>query len=483
MVKHLKLPLAFSMAIISSLSNAATPPNTINTSYKSSSEEFPNPERGLFAPFDPTNNGSNPLKLTALKKVRSENMSLVRKIYLLSEFRNKPLSQSFLNTLANDCKTARLAGVKLIVRFSYNWLGGGEDAPRNIIISHLDQLKPIFRANYDVIAYMEAGFIGAWGQWNRSSNNLIDNWTLSVTNDSKQIFFKILSVLPSTRMVLLPYPKQKMEIFNTTAPLTSSKAFNGSRIARTGTHNDSFLAGPDDWGFYTYGKIERDQKFLNLDNQFVVHGGETATNDSGAQPYITCSNALTQLAKLRWSALNSFYTGYGDGRNVLQKWKTDGCMPEIKRRLGYRLRLISSAIPQKVKPGGTFSMKIQMTNDGWASPYNPRDLEVILRNRQTGAKYYLQIPEPVRTWMPGKTKVVDIEGGIPATMPAGQYQVLLNLPDPTSKLRSRREYSIRLANQNVWEASTGYNSLLQNVTVTSSAGGSNYSGEQFFAPR
>ena len=86
-------------------------------------------------------------------------------------------------------------------------------------------------------------------------------------------------------------------------------------------------------------------------------------------------------------------------------------------------------------------------------------------------------------WMPGTTKQINVVGGIPTNMPAGEYQVLLNLPDPTTNLRDRSEYSIRLANQNTWEANTGYNSFLQSVVIDPSATGSRYSGSQFFAPR
>jgi hypothetical protein len=484
LVKHIKFPLALimSMAIAGSC-NGATDYSTNTTSYKSSDQIFPNPERGFWSPSEPIDrNPASPLQLSDLQKVRSQNMTLVRRIYLLSEFKDKPISQSFLDGISKDCETARKAGVKLIVRFTYNWVGGGEDAPRDRILAHLEQLKPIFKDNYDAIAYMEAGFIGYWGQWNRSTNNLVD-YALSVTNDARAIFSKILNVLPTSRMVLLPYPKQKMEYFNTTNPLSATEAFNRSERARTGSHNDGFLAGSDDWGFYTYANVERDKAFLNLDNLYVVHGGETANSNSDAQPYIGCSNALKELARLRWSTLNSFDKGYGDGLAVLQKWEKDGCMPEIKRRLGYRFRLLNSSVPRKVKPAGTFSMKFEIANDGWASPYNPRRLEAILRNRQTGNEYYLRVNESPRKWMPGATKIVNIVGGIPANMPAGEYQVLLNLPDPTPRLYNRSAYSIRLANQDVWEASTGYNSLLQSVIVNSSAGGSRYSGSQFFKSR
>ncbi|MGL5819346.1 MAG: DUF4832 domain-containing protein [Phycicoccus sp.] len=55
---------------------------------------------------------------------------------------------------------------------------------------------------------------------------------------------------------------------------------------------------------------------------------------------------------------------------------------------------------------------------------------------------------------------------VPADVPAGTYDVLLGLPDPVLGLTGRPEYSIRLANQGVWEETTGLNLLATGVTVT-----------------
>jgi hypothetical protein len=41
----------------------------------------------------------------------------------------------------------------------------------------------------------------------------------------------------------------------------------------------------------------------------------------------------------------------------------------------------------------------------------------------------------------------------------GNYDLLLALPDQYSTLSQRPEYSIRLANEKVWEEKTGYNKL------------------------
>ncbi|WP_317105213.1 DUF4832 domain-containing protein [Chroococcidiopsis sp. SAG 2025] len=484
------MALLATMAIAGSCTAAPAP--TVTTTYEGSSENFPNPERGFYKSIEPVILSENPLveqpgsplQLSELQQLRSEGMSMVRRYYLLAEFRDKPISSSFLTQITNDLKTARQAGIKIIIRFTYNWLNGGPDAPASIILAHLEQLKPILRSNYDAIAYMEAGFIGYWGEWHDSTNKLVGDSTLDVSDDARKIFLKLLSILPKDRMVAVRYYKQKQQLFNNNNSLTSTEAFNGSARSRTGHHNDGFRAGIDDGGTYVsthLDVIERVKSWLNLETQYVVQGGEPAWS-SNPPEWDDCSGALTDFARMHWSGMNANANG-NVSKPVYQGWINQGCMEEIKRRLGYRFRLIDSKILSRVKPAGTFSMSFQITNDGWASPYNPRNLEVILRNRQTGQVYYLPVPEAVRMWMPCKTKTVNIVGGIPTSMTSGEYQVLLNLPDPVYRLSKRPSYSIRLANNKVWEASTGYNSLLRNVIIDPNTEGESYSGNTFFQLR
>lgn len=475
--KYIKFSLLLIvLAIVSSCQpTVATDSSKQTISYQKSDENFPNPERGFFVPFNPLGKyESAPLQLADVEKVRSDNMSLIRRIYTLAEFRDKPLSPSLLQKVSNDCEIARKSGLKIIIRFAYNWLHGGPDASKEIILSHIEQLKPIFAANADVIAFVEAGFIGYWGEWNRSTHGLDKN-----SEDRREILFKLLSVVPTERMVAIRYPHYKRDAFNNQNPLSFKEAFNGSYRARTGAHNNCFLASIDDWGTYKHTNpviVDAQKTFLNLDNRFVVQTGETCNPSE----YDDCPNALADLERMRWSALN---TNLYDGLPVLRGWEEQGCMEEIKQRLGYRFRLIRSAIPKTVKPGNKLAIDLEIANDGWASPYNHRLVEIILRDRQKKAEYYLPVKEDPRMWMPGTTKTINITGGIPATMPPGEYEVLLNLPDPSPRLYNRSEYSIRFANQKVWEQSTGYNSLLQNTIVDPDPAGDRYRGEQFFKPR
>lgn len=449
---------------------AATNFDSNTKNYTSTEEIFSNPDRGFYISAE-TNNGDSPLNINYLQSMKAKKIIQIRRIYIISAYRNSALTKSFIDFVGKDFETARKAGVRLIVRFAYNWEWEGDDATSERIVSHLDQLKSVLTDNKDAISFLEAGFIGSWGEWHHSSNNLENS------EDRKKILLKILSVFPSDRMVALRYLRDKIEIFNISNPLTPERAFNGSYEARTGNHNDCFVASDSDMNSYDWDDPtirEKEKSYLNLDNRYVPQGGETCQPSE----YDDCPNVLKELARMRWSTINTEFE-----ENVLKGWKDQGCMNEIERRLGYRFRLISSATPKSVKPDGTFAMSFKVVNDGWASPYNERRLEVVLRNSQTKKEYFLKVNEDMRKWMPSETKEVKISAGIPSSIPTGQYQIFLNLADPSSRLYSRPEYHVRLANQDVWEPSTGYNSLQQSVSVDTNVEGGSYSGSQVFNQR
>jgi hypothetical protein len=88
--------------------------------------------------------------------------------------------------------------------------------------------------------------------------------------------------------------------------------------------------------------------------------------------------------------------------------------------------------------------------------------------------------EDPRFWQAGDSLTVRIDGGLPADMPEGVYELLLHLADPVDSLRYRPEYAIRPANENMWEDSTGYIDLLHSIAVRSQVSGDDYSGEELF---
>ena len=420
--------------------------------YQPSGGTFANPERGFFSSFPgPTYTGfalhqtwrdRDIRTLAGLEEIRAKGQSTVSLDYNLKEFRNQKLSKAELDLIENNFQLIRKAGLKCIIRFAYSESIGEPDAPLNIVLMHIGQLKPILQANYDIIAVMQAGFIGAWGEWHSSTNGL-DN-----VSDRRKILFAELDALPKVRMVQLRTPHFKEEIFGRTTPISRSEAFNESKFSRVGEHNDCFLANWNDYG--TYADTAAQKEFISQDCKYVPMGGETCH----LSEYCECGNAIGQMEKLHWSLLNS-----GWNPAVYKQWEAEGCLDQVRKRLGYRLELISGTFDDSLSQGDSFGYSIRLTNVGFAALYNPRDVEIILQSESNNDRYVAALPTDPRFWQPGDT--IDVSGqiGIPSSVPAGKYSVYLNLPDPTTLLHFRPDYSVRLANQGVWEASTGYNNL------------------------
>jgi hypothetical protein len=456
---------------------AGTPVKIVTINYESSLDDFPNPERGFYlqSAFDQKQNwGVSPQTVTQLKAMRDQNLSMLRMYYVLEPWRDAALPQEILDRLELDFSRAREAGIKMIPRFAYNF-GMFADASKDRVLAHLEQLKPVLQKNADVIAFMEAGFVGAWGEWHSSTNGLM-NTDGSVNDASRAIVEKELAILPTTRMVALRTPSYKFAITGNT-PLSADQAFDGSSKARIAAHNDCFLASESNWGTYKNRTLEID--FYHQDNLFVPQGGETCNSAADAVPYIGCDNALKELAYLRFSTLNMEYE-----QGVLNGWTSGGCMNEIKQRLGYRFVLLNAKIPDRVKPGSSLAISISLKNDGFAAPYNPRLLELVLQNVTTGKVVKVKLEggrvknQDPRFWQPAQTYSFDLEVGVPANLGEGDYRMQLALPDPEANLYARAEYAIRLANKNTWQA-TGVNDLQHSLKVDSSTAEKAYAGSRW----
>jgi hypothetical protein len=437
-----------------------------NVVYQPTNEIFANPERGFYKySLIEVGSGRGALSQSEISGYRSNGISLVMRYFYLKNFKDKALSTEALNERETDFETARRAGIKIIPRFSYSQAQNEPDAPLEIIKQHLDQLSPVLTKNADLIATVQAGFIGSWGEWYYTSNNLNN------ASARYEVIKKLLESVPKTRTIQLRTPAYKQEYFKRKTPLSFEEAFSGSEISRVGFHNDCFLASPTDYG--TYINPDEDKAYLHQECLFVPIGGETCPPD-GVEP-ATSTKAQNEMRYLRWSYLNEdYYKGVND------TWIVQGGMDNIKRELGYRFELTSGEYSNKIKPGGLFVSRILIKNLGYAPLYNPRLVELVLQNNQTGDKYKIQLDVEPRFWQPLQTNVIETEAGLPANILEGDYKLYLHLPDPEPMLYGKPSFSVRLANDNVWEDPTGYNNLNVEINISSDNNSKDYSGDLIF---
>jgi hypothetical protein len=454
-------------------------PASTTVTYPATNALFANPERGFYHHTETHSNAYTPLNLLSLQNYRqNEDITLILRLFYLDDFVASPISQTYLDAMAADFATLRQAGLKAVVRIAYtnqlhfapstSWppVPPYGDATKAQMLAHLAQLAPVLQANSDVIALAQAGFIGIWGEWYYTDYFVDDPNDPGTVSPAKhiergEVLNAILNALPG-RMVQVRTPLLKQKIYGTGTgagnALPPANAFNGSGPARTGHHNDCFLASDSDFG--TYSDIAQDKAYLGEETKYLPMGGETCNPNP---PRSECPIALSEMALFHWSYLN---TDYHPG--VLGGWASGGCLDTVKQRLGYRLALVEGRYPNTVRLGGNLAVEIDLRNEGWAAPYNPRPVELVLRHQGTLAVHRFPLAVDPRFWLAdggGNHSIVQ-SIPIPANLPAGAYDLLLSLPDASPTLADRAEYAIRLANDSVWEASSGLNRLLHTVTIS-----------------
>ncbi len=418
---------------------------------------FPNPERGFYR-------AANLLAESDLSWLRSEHPadSLVYSYVRLDAFRDRDIDAATLAALERALGVARADGFEVILRFAYNegpYPDSEPDAPLARIEGHLAQVAPILRANADVIALVQAGFIGAWGEWHTSTNGLDRD-----PDARRAVVEALLAALPSSRSTQVRYPPHLAALIGG-APLDASRAFSGSFEARIGFHNDCFVASETDFGTYPDAEIARWRAFASAHTAYSPAGGETCAPFPARS---ACAPAIAELEAMHFSFVNRDYHP-----DVVAGWESGGCLGEIERRLGYRLVLTGGELPEAVRPGGSFRVRLALRNEGFAAPFNPRPAVLVVEG--PGGRARVTLPIEVRAWLPG-LHTVDVRLALPGGLAEGAYTLSLLLPSSDEALAARPEFSIRLANDGVWDAARGQNTLTTFRVDDAAPGASDPSG-------
>ena len=402
-----------------------------------------NPERGFYHPLDiwPSNNSINK---DAVKAQRKQGRTLFYLGFYLTDFMDGDISQAFLDKIQASFDALREGGAKCILRFAYsdNESDKKWDAPEAIVLHHVEQLKPLLQANEDVIFVLQAGFVGVWGEWYYTQNFIMNPKKDADYLPRKHLADALLEALPATRQVELRTPQFKMRMYGLTIndTITVNTAHNGTPLSRLAGHNDCFGASADDYG--TFDNESRDRDFWKADTRYTIMGGETC----GVSDYCTCPNSVKDMEDYHWTYLNSAYH-----TSVIKRWGNSGCLEEITNRLGYRLALKDVYYSENPEVGKDIKVLLRLCNRGFAAPMNPRNANLVFVD-EGGNVTKVPVESDPRTWHPG-WHVVEAN----LTLPAAKGTFYLELSDPL--LPGRPEYSIALANKDVFDSTTGLNKL------------------------
>ncbi len=406
---------------------APTPPvvnsgPTTSATFTASTVNFLNPERGWYVAVK-----DSEMTVSALTSFVNEwNTRLFRYRIPLDNYRSSALPQSFLDTLNARFAAGRAAGVKFIVQASYNADDSGVDAPISLVLQHIAQLKPVLAQNADVIPFMKAGFIGAYGEWWGSTNGLESDANRTAIKDA------LLANTPATMIV----------------HFTASKDFakwhpnnpRGAAAARVGFHNDCYMANDTDAHQFS-GLNDPMRDYVKTMTQDSGFGGETCDNvPNPEQRRLTCAQALSEGAAYHLTWLNQYYS-----QVFVNSWKSGGCFTEISRSMGYRLQLDGVNHSTVASKGTTATVTVNLRNVGWARMFSKRPLVVTLRHKASGATIAGSGGD-LSSVAAGASTQVAVNVSIPAGAAAGEYEVQIGAPDIWSTTASDARFAVRFAN-------------------------------------
>lgn len=426
--------------------------------FAASLETFPNPERGFYAP-------RMSHRVSGLDGLRKRGITLLLLEMDLRDFKERDLSREKLDELRQALRAARRVGLKVIFRAAYGFTRKDYRAdPRDMgrILGHVRQLGAVLSEQREVLCGVQAGFLGPWGEWHGSS------WGDPPSLEARrELLFALLDAVPAPIPIQVRRPMFIRDLFADEPggpKLTEKTAYSGSRLSRTGWHNDALLSLPSDLDTYAQRGWDRHREleWCKQHDRYTPFGGETVPSSERTP----IAQVVRELELLHASYLNSAYH-----RGTLQKWRAteyqgESAFQQIERRLGYRLVADRLRYTSPVQAGELFRLELDLRNVGFAAPFLPREVALVFSRGKDSHRVVLPDADP-RRWSP-EAGVVRLKAAcrIPASLPAGTWRLALHLADPSPGLRGDGRYAIRLANRELaFSEETGWNVLAEDLVI------------------
>lgn len=412
----------------------------------------------------------------------SDSISLVQTYFYLTGAVGKDLTEEDFQTMTVFFDKLRETGKKAVLRFAYEtqFMGRAPVGPTlEDIARHTQQLKPFLEANKDVIQVVQAGMIGAWGEWHSSVHGLENS------DDTKRTILEhICRMTPEGRAIQVRVPEYKNLIDSTSA-----------EYKRISFHDDFIVIKRHRWdggmseGTPAYEQIVRESRYLPVDGElpwgtwsmnqdpdnpeagWIIDGVETARR--------LCKQHFTSLSAIHnykeKGAPDKYSMMYWKETPITEDFLRDNQMPVsdgyfrnqdgtpaernvfeyIRDHLGYRIEL--QALVFKNDTTG-----LLLVNRGFSTLFNEHPVYFVLTD-ESGNVCHTQLTDAnVRDWQPSSP---DRPQSIPQLhritaklqtkdLKPGTYRLGLWIPDGSERLQYDPRFAIRCANSDVeWRVS------------------------------
>lgn len=415
----------------------------------------------------------------------SDSVSLVQTYFYLTGAVGKSLTEEDFETMAVFFDSLRSLGKKAVLRFAYetNFMGRAPIGPiLEDIVRHTEQLKPFLEKNKDVIQVVQAGMIGAWGEWHSSVHGL------ERSDSVKRIVLQhICKMVPENRAIQIRVPAYKN--------LLDSASSDYRRVS---FHDDFIVIDQHRWdggmseGTPAFAQIVRESPFLPVDGE--LPWGTWSVNQDADNPddcwLVDGLKTARQLFLQHYTSLSAIHN-YKESRGGNQKysmiyWKEtpitetflkenrmpvsdgyfrnrDGSIAErsvfdyIRDHLGYRIELQEMTAPKTVTPESRAPIEVTLINRGFSTLFNEHPVYFVLIDESDNVCNEIPTSARVNDWQPYRPEDslrtpslhrIQADLQLPDSLPEGIYRIGLWIPDGSERLKYNARFAIRCANSN-----------------------------------
>ena len=367
-----------------------------------------------------------------------------------------PLSESMLNDMDERLEAYAGTGMRLLLRFTYNFgpIGpGAMDTPIEVISENIDQVAPIVLRHKDLVFALEAGFIGTWGEWHDSTSGNDTAAAHQIVLDKERSYFS------GSFPILVRDAGDLVEYTGTLEPQPG-----------LGMHDDFYASNATDaatWvpcssrsGFcvpgYTTEQLQTYGSNVSTQSMFAGEFGQVYP------PLQSCS-ALDQYSYIYHPQSITLHPGAAVGAEL----QTEGCVQSFYNKVGTRIVLQNANIIGDATPGGKLYVAATMINQGYGRVIRRRPVRlVLLQNGQEVAKIGIPTARIDLRALASSANPVpstfQFEVTLPGTLLPGPVSMALLFRDPAPTLSDQPQYALPLNsldkdNEPIFDSATGGN--------------------------
>src|SRR5215211_1779301 len=190
----------------------------------------------------------------------------------------------------------------------------------------------------DVVAFIQAGYLGRWGEWN----------TADYSASTAPFLYSYMTRERIIDYVLAQYElKQIKQDVELRRPVFAKEVLERNPAAKVGLHYDCILRNDDHGGTYfdfpdspqNFDSAEEAEAYARSLTANASFGGETC--NGGNERWRNCTTMEETAAHFHMSYLNGDYA-----TGAIKHWYDNGCLDDLLEKLGYRFEVRSVEYPQ-----------------------------------------------------------------------------------------------------------------------------------------